>query len=425
MRYETTRRAGAACVGSKNGHAPGGAGQCGAMKHYVQWSALFASYFAIMGLWMAFGPATLMAVNPQAAPLALALMTLAYFVASPLALRVWRGLGFAGAVRAMGGCVVLFLCLAALQPQWLVWCAPLAFVCGSGTYIVCETRLLEDLARTGQGHAFGRARKWGSLGFLLAASAAGAAFSVGGVARNFALALALCALVYGGCCLALARAVGRAAAAHTTPVASGTAHAPAHAAAALPAEPMRMDTRSNKALGCAAVASMRVAEALSSAWFGAYWLHTGHSPWETGLLCALPVAAEFVAMWKGGPWVARFSAAALMLVCCLVSAVRWAATPLCSELWCAVPLQGLHAFTFGIFYPASLLWLRQRLGDDFFQTRYATESAARALTAAITFAAASWAIAAYGYAAIFGVSAVLALLSGMWWWAVARAVARA
>jgi len=395
------------------------------MQHYRHWSATFAAYFAILGLWIAFGPATLMVVNPQAAPLALACLTLAYFVATPLAHRVWQRLGFAKAVQAMGSCVFALLVLAAFQPQWLVWCVPLAFVFGSGTYTVCETRLLEDLSRKGQGHDFGRARKWGSLGFLLAATAGGAAFSVGGVARSFALALALCAAAYWVCCLALGRAVAAAAQAAHSPVPDAPMPPPDAADTAKPMpETKGANARRDALLGCGAVANMRVAEGISTMWFGAYWLHTGHSPWETGLLCALPVAAEFLAMWKGSRWMARYSAAAIMLMCCAASAVRWAATPFCSELWCAIPLQSVHALTFGFFYPASLLWLKHSFGDGFFRTRYATESAARAATAAIAFAAASWAIAAYGYGVIFGVSAVLALVSALWWWRVARAEAR-
>lgn len=401
------------------------------MLHYRQWSATFAAYFAILGLWTAFGPATLIAVNPQAAPLAMACLTLAYFVATPLAHRVWQRLGFATTVQAMGSCIFALLVVAALQPEWLVWCVPLAFVFGSGNYTVCETRLLEDLSRKGQGHDFGRARKWGSLGFLLAAMAGGAVFSVGGVAQSFALALALCAAVYWLCCLALGRAAAAVTpAAHSPPTdsppgapppASHTADTAANAAVATQA-PWQAGARRDSLWGCGAVASMRVAEGISTMWFGAYWLHTGHSPWETGLLCALPVAAEFVAMWKGVAWMARYSAAAMMLMCCAASALRWAATPYCSALWCAIPLQSVHAFSFGFFYPASLLWLQHRFGPGFFRTRYATESVARAITAAIAFAAASWAIAAYGYGAIFSASAALAGASALWWW---RVVTRA
>jgi PPP family 3-phenylpropionic acid transporter len=163
---------------------------------------------------------------------------------------------------------------------------------------------------------------------------------------------------------------------------------------------------------------MRLAEAISTTWFGAYWLHTGHSPMQTGLLCALPVAAEFVAMWKGGRLLARYSAPTLMLLCCAASALRWLATPFCSELWCAVPLQSLHAFTFGFFYPASLIWLKQSYADHFFQARYVTEAAARGLTAAVSYVAAAWVIARFGYGAIFACSCGLAVLTGLWWWRV-------
>ena len=64
------------------------------MPHYRQWSAAFASYFTIMGLWTAFGPGALMASSPRAAPLALAAMTLAYFVATPFVRALWHALGF-------------------------------------------------------------------------------------------------------------------------------------------------------------------------------------------------------------------------------------------------------------------------------------------------------------------------------------------
>jgi PPP family 3-phenylpropionic acid transporter len=173
-------------------------------------------------------------------------------------------------------------------------------------------------------------------------------------------------------------------------------------------------------VGAGAVTGMRLAEAVSTTWFGAYWLHTGHSPLQTGLLCALPVAAEFWAMWKGGKFLARYSAAAVMLICSAASALRWLALPFCSQLWCAVPLQSVHAFTFGIFYPASLLWLKHEFSDGFFQARYATESVARALTAAVSYLAAGWAIASYGYGVVFGVSCTLAVLCSLWWLRVVR-----
>lgn len=375
------------------------------MPHYRQWSAAFASYFTILGLWTAFGPSALMASDPGAAPAALAAMTLAYFVATPFVGALWKRLGFSSTLVLMGAGVALSLCTAALRPQWLAWCVPAAFFFGSGSYTLCETKMLEDLARVGQGHAFGRARKWGSFGFLAAASLGGAVFSLDG--QGFTVSLALCALAYFACCVALALACRSGAA---------QAHAQSEPAAQLPADSAQPQARPRRPwAGAAAVTGMRLAEAVSTTWFGAYWLHTGHSPLQTGLLCALPVAAEFGAMWKGGKFLQRYSAPAMMLICCIASALRWFATPWCEQLWCALPLQSLHAFTFGFFYPASLIWLKQAFATDFFQARYATESVARALTAAVSYLAAGWVIASYGYGAVFGVSCALAVLCCLWW----------
>jgi hypothetical protein len=391
------------------------------MQHYRQWSAAFASYFTILGLWTAFGPSALMASNPGAAPMALAANTLAYFVATPFVRAVWNRFGFAKTIVFMGGGVCASLCAAAIAPQWMALCVPMAFFFGSGSYTLCETKMLEDLAHAGQGHAFGRARKWGSFGFLAAASLGGAVFSLGSVGRSFTGLLALCALTYFACCIALALAsrqtVGAAAASAAGPEENaarkeGPMLATSHLAA--------QSTPQRKFLGSGAVTGLRLAEAISTTWFGAYWLHTGHSPLETGLLCALPVAAEFWAMWKGGSFLARYSPAAVMLICSGASALRWLATPFCSQLWCAVPLQSVHAFTFGFFYPASLLWLKHEFADSFFQARYATESVARALTAAVSYMAAGWVIASYGYGAVFAVSCTLAVLCSLWWVRVLR-----
>jgi hypothetical protein len=391
------------------------------MQHYRQWSAAFASYFTILGLWTAFGPSTLMASNPGAAPLALAAITLSYFVATPFVRAVWNRFGFAKTIVFMGGGVCTSLCIAAIAPQWMAWCVPMAFFFGSGSYTLCETKMLEDLAHAGQGHAFGRARKWGSFGFLAAASLGGAVFSIGTVGRSFTWLLALCALTYFACCIALAlasRQTIRTTATTASDLEESTLQKAHPVLATSP--PAAQSTPQRKFVGSGAVTGMRLAEAISTTWFGAYWLHTGHSPLETGLLCALPVAAEFWAMWKGGTFLSRYSPAAVMLICSGASALRWIATPFCTQLWCAVPLQSVHAFTFGFFYPASLLWLKHEFADSFFQSRYATESVARALTAVVSYLAAGWVIASYGYGAVFAVSSALAVLCSLWWIRVVR-----
>ena len=385
------------------------------MTHYRQWSAAFTSYFTFMGLWTAFGPVTLMASHPRAAPLALAANTLAYFVATPFVRLLWNRLGFARTLVLMGGGVCLVLCIASLVPQWLAWCVPLAFFFGSGSYTLCETKMLEDLAQAGQSHAFGRSRKWGSFGFLAAAALGGAAFTAVELERSLSIALGLCGLAYFACCMALAKATQHAPDG-THSVHSAAAPSPLTAHTEQDPEAVASAPSGQRWPGAAAVSCMRLAEAMSTTWFGAWWLSIGHSPRQTGLLCALPVVGEFVALWLGGRVLSRYSAPALMLACCAVSAARWLATPYCTQLWCAVPLQSLHAFSFGLFYPASLIWLKDRYGSGFFHARYATEAAARALTAAASFAAASWVIASLGYGAIYATSTLLAVLSGLWWW---------
>jgi PPP family 3-phenylpropionic acid transporter len=393
------------------------------MPHYRQWSAVFASYFTILGLWTAFGPTALMASDPGAAPLALAAITLAYFVATPFVRAVWMRFGFAKTLVFMGGGVCLSLCSLALVPQWLAWCMPASFFFGSGAYTLCETKMLEDLARSGQGHAFGRARKWGSFGFLAAASMGGAVFSLGQEGHGFSVSLALCGLVYFACAVALARAHRASAGAplaspksdKTTGPTTGPTSDPLQEHASAMAHSASHRSLARRWLGASAVTGMRLGEAISTTWFGAYWLHTGHSPLQTGLLCALPVAAEFLAMWKGGGFLQRTGVPAVLLICSAVSALRWLATPFCTQLWCALPLQSLHAFSFGFFYPASLVWLKHAFGAQFFQARYATESAARALTAGVSYLAAGWVIASFGYGAIFGVACALALLCALWW----------
>lgn len=391
------------------------------MQHYRQWSAAFASYFTILGLWTAFGPSALMVSDPAAAPAALAAITLAYFVATPFVRAVWMRFGFSRSIVFMGGGVAASLCAAAIAPQWLAWCVPAAFFFGSGSYTLCETKMLEDLAQAGQGHAFGRARKWGSFGFLAAASLGGAVFSLGSVGHSFTWLLALCALAYFVCCVALALACSQAAGtAQLQVTGQDTSLVHQRLPALAGTDPAPHSTPRRMFAGAGAVTGLRLAEAISTTWFGAYWLHTGHGPLETGLLCALPVAAEFWAMWKGAGLLARYSPAAVMLICSAASAARWLATPFCTQLWCAVPLQSVHAFTFGFFYPASLLWLQQAFENSFFQARYATESVARALTAAVTYLAAGWVIASYGYGAVFGLSCGLAVLCSLWWIKVLR-----
>ena len=379
------------------------------MKHYYQWSAAFASYFTIWGLWIAFGPDALMAISPQVASISLAAISLVFFAAMPISGWLQARLGFALALQLLGGGVLLSLALAAIAPDLLAWSMPFAFFFGMGASTLCEMQLIELLTRSRQGHEFSRARKWGSFGYVVSAALGGAAFSLISGAQALSMAMALCSAAFFVCCLWLARACRSTATAGALPPAQADGMQSGGSVA-----PVK-EGGLHRYFGAGAISTLRLAETATTTWFGAYWLATGHSAFETGLLCALPVVAEFVAMWKGVAFMARFSAVSVLLVCSAVSVARWLATPFCTGLWCAIPLQSLHALSFGVFFPTSLLWLRSEFGQSFFRTRYMVEASARALAALISYVAAAWAIRRLGYVSVFGLSAALALLATLWW----------
>lgn len=395
------------------------------MKTPLRWSIAYAAYFSFLGLWFSFGPAELMRLDPRWAPASLASLSLAYFIATPLSSWAWRVFGFSAALGAFGALMGLFLTLPALHPNALVWSAPIAFLFSSGAYTLCETKMIEELAKHGRGHEFGHSRKWGSAGFLVAAALGGSFISWSGHERAVAFGIAACALAFTAACMALALAgKDQLVARPTEPAIPTDEPVPEEAEPQAETPSERAASRelpSTAFFGCATIASMRLAEAIATTWFGAFWLATGHSAAETGLLCALPVAAEFLAMWKGSRFLRPALIPALIAACAGASCLRWIITPLCETAWCAAPLQAVHALSFGLFYPASLLWLKHQYGERFFSTRYLLEGSSRALGAVSAYAAAAFAIAAFGYASMFWLAAALAGLCCIWWsWLVAK-----
>jgi hypothetical protein len=170
-------------------------------------------------------------------------------------------------------------------------------------------------------------------------------------------------------------------------------------------------------LACAllAIALHRVGENQTTVWFGALWMAQGHSASEAGALSAWAVAAEFLAMGASARWLARVDLGRVMLCCCAMSALRWAVVPSCQHFACAAALQSVHALSFGVFYPASLLWIRAQVPDDFFRARFLMECTWRALTSAGAFLVASTIIPMFGYPAVFWAGAVLSGIAALAW----------
>lgn len=383
------------------------------MKYPLRWSSFYFAYFSFIGLWISFGPSVLLRSSPVGAAASLALITLTYFVSTPFCRWLWIQAGFTRALRLLA--TGLFACLAAsaAKPSLLVWMAPLAFFFAAGTYTLCETRMMEALVAIGRGHEFGATRKWGSLGFLTAAALGGFVLTRYGSESVFCWAMAACGFILWSCCLALPSEGDSLASG--SPTLAAEADPGAEESEPDPAEPLAHPGVRHRFMGSAAICSMRLAEAIATSWFGAYWLSLGKSAVETGLLCSLPVAAEFLAMWRGQRILKNTPLPLLLLICSGASALRWVLTPLCTQASCAASLQAIHALSFGFFYPASLIWLKREFGEEFFHARYKLEAVSRAGGAAVSYCAAAFAISSFGFGPLFYISAGLAAASSLWW----------
>lgn len=390
------------------------------------WSFFYATFFAVYGVWVTFGPARLLQIAPHWAAASLSASTLVYFAALPAAQWLWKRWGFAPALAAWGGVASLAYALPALTPAALPLALPVGSMAAAGAYGIAETFMIESLAAEGRSDAFGPVRRWGSLGFLMAAASGGVILDAfGGVVVTERL-LAVTALGFGlGCALLVRHCLQHVPAARRQPALQGRAPAEsepvtaqAEALAVSPVEPgvtVAPQRWLLAAAGIGAIALHRVAENQTTAWFGAMWIARGHSASEAGILAAWAVAAEFLAMGAAPRFVARFGLARLLAACTAISALRWWLTPRCEQFACAAALQSVHALTFGVYYPASLLWLRNARPQDFFNARYLVEGSSRALAGGYYYLAAGTLIPALGYASAFEGCALLALLALLLW----------
>lgn len=402
------------------------------------WSFFYASFFAIYGLWVSFGPARLMQSSPKWAATSLALSSLVYFVALPLAQWTWKRIGFSAALGLWALLAVAAYSLPLLDSSLLPFVLPLGSMAAAGSYGIAETYMIEELTAQRRAHEFGASRKWGSLGFLLAAGFGGMLLDRMGGISALEVLLALVAMSFGVCSLILMRyqkthGVGRPSpivfnapdAGEIEPVTVSALSIPAlseteQSSVFTPPQTkvvLRDDSFSKWALAIALVGItfQRVAENQATAWFGAMWMASGHSATQAGLLSAWAVLAEFFAMGFSTQWLERAPLQRWMFWCCLISAVRWALTPSCSDFWCAAGLQSVHALSFGVFYPASLIWIRSHWPKDFFRARFMMEGGQRALSSGYSFLAAGTMIPLIGFSPVFIGCGLFAALGALVW----------
>ncbi|MCR0983481.1 MFS transporter [Roseomonas populi] len=88
-----------------------------------------------------------------------------------------------------------------------------------------------------------------------------------------------------------------------------------------------------------------------------HWARAGHSAETIGLLWGIGVAAEVLLFLLARPLLGRLSPRGLMVLAAGAGVVRWTALAATTALPLLVPLQVMHALTFGVQYMGAMRWL--------------------------------------------------------------------
>lgn len=242
-----------------------------------------------------------------------------------------------------------------------------AFLLANGTMLP----LIETVAVRGvrnEGLDYGRMRLWGSITFIIANFAGGIAIeALGG---GFALWL-----------IAFAAALAIAA-----------AHALPSPPVAVRAAPERVDWRTSspaRLLGSRlfilfliAIGCTHGAHATFYTFGALHWQAQGLAAAWVGTLWAIGVFAEVVLFALSAPVVRRFGPAELIVAGAAASVVRWGAMAFDPPLALLIPLQVLHALTYGAAHLGAILFITRAVphkGMGSAQAFYATIAAGLAL----------------------------------------------
>ncbi len=209
-------------------------------------------------------------------------------------------------------------------------CLALALVDGPRLPMVEATTM--DLTREGR-IDYGRARAWGSIGFILGAVALGA------MVGPYPIRTVLHAT--------LGFAVLNAVAAVLLP------EAPVHPRG--DGASLRTFLRRPGVIGfLAACLLMQASHGGYYAFFSIHLLREGYARTTIGALWALGVAAEIAVMFLSRNLSARLSPVPVMIACTCVASVRWGLLGVTSQPVVVAAAQCLHAFTFAAFHIAAV-----------------------------------------------------------------------
>ncbi len=243
-----------------------------------------------------------------------------------------------------------------------------AFLLANGTMLPLIETIAVGGVRT-QGLDYGRMRLWGSITFIIANFVGGVAIEAWG--GSFALWMIGCA------------AVATIAAAHALPPPPVTARA---AATQRPSwrtsSPARLLQSRLFILFLIAIGCTHGAHATFYTFGALHWQAQGLPAAWVGALWAIGVLAEVVLFALSAPVVRRFGPAQLIVAGAGASVVRWGVMAFDPPLGVLIPLQVLHALTYGAAHLGAILFITRAVphqGMGSAQAFYATIAAGLAL----------------------------------------------
>lgn len=298
--------------------------------------------------------------------------------------------------------LVLVLALSQAKSFWPILLLTVPLVISFATIMpLTETIAVMGVRRAGLD--YGRMRLWGSLTFIVAS------FCGGLIVQRAGAGIGIC-LVALGCLLTLL-------ASHLLPHMAKEHDAMPHVGSFWQAAEPRKLLASPAFVSFLLAAGFAQAAHATLLTFGTLiWQHQGLSPAWSGALWAIGVLAEVGLFAYSGPLIGRFGPVNLLILAAIVSIVRWGVMALDPPLWALVPLQLLHAMTYGGSHVAAIHFMHQavpRSAAGSAQALYATVASGIAMGFATLIAGRLYADFGGGsYAAMAGIS-VLSLAAAL------------
>lgn len=342
---------------------------------------LFAPYFALYLKALGLAPSTLARVMALGPAMTLLSPPLFGLLADARHSRVWvlRACSLLTAIAFTGllvsrGLVMLYATVA----MFYMFRAPITSLVDAVALAVARR----------EGTTYGAIRLWGSLGFVVTVQAGGFLLEASG-SRSVLTAGAIC---FGMTALLAWRM-------------------PAPAIAARPAVLSSWRRLLAHRQMWIFVGTAALAQAANAAYDACYALHLaalGHAGAFIGLAWGLGTLGEVLLMWRSGGLFARFAPAVLLAWALGIAVVRWTLIAVLDAPWALLLVQPLHAFTFGLFYIASVTWVREHAGEEVPTAAQGLFAAAGALGATLGTAGSGAIFASDGGRGVFLASAVVA-----------------